>query len=62
VGGGIAQLNRQGGDRFTLKPGETVRITGAPSRSMASDHRLLMRGIERKTDGLTDWIWGGEVE
>ena len=57
--GGIAQLNRQGVDRFTLKPGETVRIIGAPSRSVDSDHRLLLRGIERNSDG---WTWGGEVE
>jgi hypothetical protein len=57
--GGIAQLNRQGLDRFTLKPGETVRITGAPSRSVDTDHRLLMRGIERNADG---WTWGGEVD
>lgn len=57
--GGIAQLNRSGVDRFTLKPGDTVRITGAPSRSVANDHRLLLRGIERLSDG---WTWGGEVE
>ena len=49
--GGVAQLNRQGVGRFTLKPGETVRITGAPSRSIDRDHRLLMRGIERTADG-----------
>ena len=60
--GGIAQLNRQGVDRFTLKPGETVRITGAPSRSVAKDHRLLMRGIERMTEGVVDFTWGGEVD
>ncbi len=57
--GGVAQLNRQGVGRFTLKPGETVRITGAPSRSVDRDHRLLMRGIERTADG---WSWGGEVD
>jgi len=57
--GGVAQLNRQGVGRFMLKPGETVRITGAPSRSVDRDHRLLMRGIERTADG---WSWGGEVD
>ena len=57
--GGVAQLNREGVDRFTLKPGETVRITGAPSRSVETDRRLLMRGIERLADG---WSWGGEVD
>ena len=57
--GGVAQLNREGVDRFTLKPGETVRITGAPSRSVETDRRLLMRGIERLADG---WAWGGQVD
>ncbi len=60
--GGVAQLNRQGVDRFTLKPGETVRIVGAPSRSVDVDHRLLMRGLERRTDGVVDFVWGGEVD
>jgi hypothetical protein len=59
--GGVAQLNRQGVNRFTLKPGETVRITGAPARN-PEDHRLLMRGLERKTDGAIDFTWGGEVD
>ena len=53
--GGVAQLNRQGVARYTLKPGDHVIVTGAPGRN-ADEHRMLMRGIERPSDG---WTWGG---
>jgi hypothetical protein len=56
--GGVTQLNRQGVDRFTLKPGDRVVVTGAPGRN-PGDHRLLMRGIERLADG---WSWGRRPE
>ena len=52
--GGVTQLNRQGVNRYTLKPGDRVLVTGAPGRN-PEDHRLLMRGIERPADG---WTWG----
>ena len=56
--GGVTQLNRQGVNRFTLKPGDRVVVTGAPGRN-PEDHRLLMRGIERPSDG---WTWGQRPE
>jgi Family of unknown function (DUF6152) len=39
----------------TLKPGDKVKISGAPARN-AADHRLRMGSIERKSDG---WKWKG---
>jgi hypothetical protein len=39
----------------TLKPGDKVRITGAPARN-AADHRLRMSSIERLSD---HWKWSG---
>ena len=35
--GAVSQLNRQGVDRYTLKIGDQVEITGAPARN-ADDH------------------------
>ena len=55
--GAVAQLNRQGVDRYTLKPGDHVQITGAPSRT-ADDHQLLMRKLVRPSDGFT---WAAQV-
>jgi DNA/RNA endonuclease YhcR with UshA esterase domain len=39
----------------TLKPGDKVKITGAPARN-SSDHRLRMQSIERMSD---HWKWSG---
>jgi hypothetical protein len=55
--GAISQLNRQGVERFTLKVGDHVQITGAPARN-AEDHRLLMRRLVRPADGFT---WAAQV-
>ena len=55
--GAVAQLNRQGVDRYTLKPGDIVQITGAPSRT-TDDHQLLMRKLVRPSDGFT---WAAQV-
>jgi len=54
--GAVAQLNRQGVDRYTLKPGDKVQITGAPSRT-ADDHQLLMRKLVRPSDGF---MWAAQ--
>ena len=56
--GAVTQLNKQGVNRFTLKPGDRVVVTGAPGRN-ADDPRLLMRAIERPSDG---WTWGRRPE
>jgi hypothetical protein len=55
--GAISQLNRQGVERYTLKIGDRVQITGAPARN-PDDHRLLMRRLLRPSDGFK---WGGQV-
>ena len=55
--GAISQLNRQGVERYTLKIGDHVQITGAPARNPA-DHRLLMRRLLRPSDGFK---WAAQV-
>ena len=55
--GAVAQLNGQGVQRFTLKPGDKVTITGAPARS-GDGHQLLMRKLVRPSDGFT---WAAQV-
>jgi hypothetical protein len=58
--GGATQLGSQGVNRYTLKAGDEVTITGRPGRT-AADHRLLMQTLKRKSDGFG---WGareGEV-
>jgi Family of unknown function (DUF6152) len=55
--GAVAQLNQQGVQRFTLKPGDHVVITGAPARS-GEEHKLLMRKLVRPSDGFT---WAAQV-
>jgi hypothetical protein len=58
--GGATQLGSQGVTRYTLKAGDIVVVTGRPGRT-ESDHRILMRTLLRKSDGLN---WGqreGEV-
>ena len=55
--GAVAQLNRQGVQRYTIKIGDRVQITGAPARN-ADDHRLLMRRLVRPSDGFT---WAAQV-
>ena len=55
--GAVAQLNGQGVQRFTLKPGDHVIITGAPARS-GEEHKLLMRKLVRPSDGF---MWAAQV-
>jgi hypothetical protein len=56
--GAAAALGRQGIDRATLRPGDFVIISGLPGRN-AEDHRLLLRTIERPSDGFR---WGFEED
>jgi len=55
--GGATQLGGQGVTRYTLRVGDIVVITGRPGRT-ESDHRILMQGLLRKSDGLS---WGGRA-
>jgi hypothetical protein len=58
--GGAGQLGGQGVNRFTLKAGDKVIITGNPGRT-AEDHRIRMVTLKRTSDGFG---WGqreGEV-
>lgn len=48
------QLNRAGITGKTLKPGDRVKVQGAPGRN-AADHRMEMQNIVRQADG---WKWG----
>jgi hypothetical protein len=52
--GGAAQLGTQGVTNETLKYGDVVTITGNPGR-VASDHRIRMLSLRRKSDG---YGWG----
>ena len=52
--GGAGQLGEQGVTRETLKPGDTVKITGNPGRN-PEDHRLRMIALVRPSDGFA---WG----
>ncbi len=56
--GAAAALGRQGIDRRTLRPGDFVIIHGLPARN-AEDNRLLLRTIERPSDGFR---WGFEED
>jgi hypothetical protein len=58
--GGAAQLSGQGVNRYTLKIGDNVVITGNPGRD-ASAHMMRMVTLRRTSDGFG---WGtreGEV-
>jgi len=52
--GGAGQLGEQGVTRETLKPGDTVKVTGNPGRN-PEDHRLRMITLVRPSDGFA---WG----
>ena len=56
--GGAGQLGEQGMTRSTLKPGDEVVITGAPSRN-PTERRLRMNMLVRPGDGFT---WGQRGE
>jgi len=50
-----SRLIQQGITRTTLKPGDTVILTGSPPRD-PSEYRLHLKKIERPADG---WTWSG---
>ncbi|NOT27277.1 MAG: hypothetical protein HOP16_14380 [Acidobacteria bacterium] len=49
------RLGNQGINKDTLKPGDTVVVTGSPGRT-ASEYKIHLKGIRRASDG---WSWGG---
>jgi hypothetical protein len=56
--GGVTLLTQTGVTRQTLKVGDNVTVTGAPSRD-AAEHKVLMKIIRRPADG---WAWGERPE
>jgi hypothetical protein len=54
--GGAGQLGGQGVDRYTLKAGDHIIITGNPGRTV-EDHRIRMVTLKRTSDGFG---WGQE--
>jgi len=50
--GGAGQLGAQGVQRDSLRAGDHVVVTGPPSRNRR-DHRMLLRYLERPSDGFT---------
>ena len=52
---GAGRLERMGITPETIKPGDVVKITGAPGR-VSAENRLHLKAIERPADG---WSWGG---
>jgi hypothetical protein len=52
--GGAGQLGGQNINRYTLKAGDHVIITGNPGRN-PEEHRIRMTGLKRPSDGLS---WG----
>ncbi|HTX24468.1 MAG TPA: DUF6152 family protein [Steroidobacteraceae bacterium] len=55
--GGGAQLTQSHINRFTLKPGDKVVVTGNPGRDPA-EHRIRLHRIVRPADG---WKWEGVI-
>jgi hypothetical protein len=52
---GAGRLERQGIGADTIRPGDRVRIDGAPGRN-ADERRLHLKAITRPADG---WTWAG---
>jgi len=60
--GGVTQLSEGGVNKFTLKVGDKVIITGAPSRD-AEEHKVLIQSVTRPAVGNTpEFKWGGRVQ
>ena len=56
--GGAGQLGGQGINRYTLKVGDHVIITGNPGRN-PDEHRIRMTGLKRPASGETPELsWG----
>ena len=56
--GGVTLLTQTGVTRQTLKVGDRVAVTGAPSRD-GFEHKVLIKIIRRPADG---WSWGDRPE
>jgi hypothetical protein len=54
--GGAGQLGGQGVNRYTLKAGDHIIVTGNPGRTV-EDHRIRMVTLKRTSDGFG---WGQE--
>ena len=52
--GNPRRLGSQGLNKDTLRPGDTVIVSGAPGRAV-SENRIHLKGIRRPSDG---WSWG----
>jgi hypothetical protein len=56
--GGAGQLGGQNINRYTLKSGDHVIITGNPGRN-PDEHRIRMTGVKRPANGETPELsWG----
>ena len=55
--GGAGQLGGQGVNRYTLKAGDHIIITGNPGRTV-EDHRIRMVTLKRTSDGFG---WGAKA-
>jgi hypothetical protein len=59
--GSVTQLTEGGVDRFTLKVGEHILISGAPARD-SLDHKILVRKVVRPaTDTVEEFLWEGRL-
>jgi hypothetical protein len=60
--GGVTQLSEGGVTKFTLKVGDKVIITGAPSRD-TEEHKILIQTVTRPAVGSTpEFKWTGRVQ
>jgi hypothetical protein len=60
--GGVTQLSEGGVTKFTLKVGDKVTITGAPSRD-SEEHKILIQTVTRPAVGNTpEFVWRGRVQ
>jgi hypothetical protein len=56
--GSVSQLSQYSISRTTLKPGDTLIVTGQPARDSAAP-RVLISTLKRPADG---WEWKGRVQ
>jgi len=60
--GGVTQLSEGGVNKFTLKVGDKVIITGAPSRD-SEEHKVLIQTVTRPATATSpEFKWGGRVQ
>ena len=56
--GSVSQLSQGQVTRTSLKPGDTIVVTGQPARDGAAP-RVLIENVKRPSDG---WEWKGRVQ